>query len=209
MIRMALGQYDQIADAAYNGEVSTHPLMPLRIKIINAVVATKLIKRYGKNVTKQLKIKYIAEYNKCIDDIVCKIYPEVISEPKYDNELLFNMSVAVALSDGEITEKEVFLIDEFSIPRGRYDDILKEVITNPDSNYFQVVLDKLIKIAIARAKELELQKHDLVPLTRRLLLVAAADGNVDQNELETILRFAENFGFSRLDIITTFSTLGL
>jgi len=41
------------------------------------------------------------------------------------------------------------------------------------------------------------------------LLIAAADGNIDHDELETILCFANNFGFSRLDIITTFSSLGL
>ena len=207
MIRMALGQYEQIADASINTEISTHPLVPLRIKIINSVVNTNLVKRYGRNVNKDQKRKYLEQYNQCIDDIVYRIYPEVVAKANYDLELLYNMSVAVALSDGKITEKEIFLIDEFSKPIGKYKKVVEDVSNNKAKEYYKEVVVDLTNTAVERSKKLGLRKTEIVPLIRRLLLIAAADGKVEQSELDCILSFAENFGFSRMDIITTLATL--
>lgn len=207
MITMALNQYEMIADAAYQEKVSTHPLMPLRIKIINSIIDTELAQNFGKNVGERRKARMLKEYNELIDDIVYKVYPEVIKENFFhNNETLFNMSVAVALADGEISEEEIKAINEMSHSTFNYKNVLKDIEKKVEEVGHKSMIAELIEKSVRDTKEDGFTKNDLIPLIRQLLLISASDG-VDIAELETIIKFARHFGFSRMDIVVTLSSL--
>jgi tellurite resistance protein len=209
MIRMALKQFDQIADAAYQKEVSTHPLMPLRIKVINAVSETNLVRKYGKNVSKAAQEAYINEFNCCIDDIMEKIYPELVSENIFfGNEILFNMSVAVALSDGHISNEELRIVGEMSKSTFNYKSMLQDIESSVIVGKHAEMVNKLIDRSVQETKEEGYTKTELIPLIRQLIIIAASDGNIDSEELETIIDYAKEFGFTRMDIIIALSSLG-
>ena len=54
----------------------------------------------------------------------------------------------------------------------------------------------------------ENRNNTLSPLIRQLLLIAASDG-VELVELETIHKFGQKFGISRMDIILMLASMGL
>jgi|TARA_B110000879_G_scaffold148679_1_gene192717 tellurite resistance protein len=209
MISMALNQYELIADAVYQEKVSTHPLMPLRIKLINSVIDTGLADNFGKEVGVRKKAQLLKEYNATIDEIVYKVYPEVIKEDYFhNNEVIFNMCVAVALADGEISTEELKAIGEASKSSFNLEGMLRDIELQVESLGSKKMVNELIRKSIEATIEDGCTKNDLIPLIRDLLIIAASDG-VDITELETILKFAKEFGYTREDIILTLSSLGL
>lgn len=207
MITMALNQYEMIADAAYQEKVSTHPLMPLRLKIINSIIDTELAQNFGKEVGERRHAKMLKDYNKLIDDIVYKVYPEVIVENYFhNNEILFNMSVAVALSDGEISEEEIKAINEMSHSSFNYKNVLNDIEKKVEEIGYKNMITQLIERSVKETREDGYTRNDLIPLIRQLLIVSASDG-IDIAELETIIKFAKHFGFTRMDIVVTLSSL--
>jgi|TARA_B110000967_G_C18900073_1_gene574109 tellurite resistance protein len=209
MISMTLNQYEMIADAAYQEKVSTHPLMPLRIKLINSVIDTGLVKNFGKEVGIRKKQLLVKEYNSIIDEIVYKVYPEVIKDNFFLNkEIMFNMSVAVALSDGEISSEELKAIRKSSKSKFNYRGMLMDIEKQVTLNGSKKMVSELIRKSVKATKQENLTKNDLIPLIRQLIIVAASDGKVDIDELNTIMKYGKEFKFNRQDVIVTLSSLG-
>lgn len=209
MITMALNQYNLIADINHQEQVSTHPIMPLRIKLINSIIDTELAHNFGKDVSIGKKKKYIKEYNAIIDNVVNKVYPEVINLNYFRNDqILFNMAVAVILSDEEITPQELKAIGDITVkkfnPQKEFEKIKKKV----KELGYKKIINQLITESIVEAKKKSKTKNDLSPLIRQLLLIAASD-KIELVELETINKFGKEFGFKRLDIILMLSSMGL
>lgn len=209
MITMALNQYDLIADENHQEKVSTHPIMPLRIKLINSIIDSKLAQNYGQEITSLKKDDFVNQYNKIIDGVIQNIYPEVINENYFRNDkMLFNMAVAVALSDKELTEPELNAISELTVEKFNPKQELDSILSNVKKYGHKKVINNLIKESVKEGKKRKKRKNDLSPLMRQLILVAASDG-IEMVELETIDRFGKQFGFSRLDIILMLSSMGI
>lgn len=209
MITMALTQYDLIADENHQEKISTHPIMPLRIKLINSIIDSKLAHNYGKEVSKEKKAKYITEYNKLIDKYIEGIYPEIVNNNFFRNDkILFKMAVAVALSDEEISPEELKAIHNLTVekfnPKLEFEKIEKTL----EKKGYKNTVTELIAESILLAKKKNKTKNDLSPLMRQLILVANSDG-IEMVELETIDRFGKKFGFKRLDIILMVSSMGI
>ena len=210
MITMALNQYDLIADTAHQEKVSTHPLMPLRIKLINSIIDTDLASNFGKDIGERRKKMMVKEFNETIDQIVFRIYPELIKENFFhNNEILLNMSIAVALADGKISEDELKVINEISQSGFNYKSVLSDIEDQVESKGHKKMIRELVQKSVEGAKSDGWTKNDLIPLIRQLLVVSASDGEVDIRELNTIQKFAKEFGFTRIDIVLTLKGLGL
>ena len=209
MITMALTQYDLIADENHQEKISTHPIMPLRIKLINSIIDSKLAHNYGKEVSKEKKAKYITEYNKLIDKYIEGIYPEIVNNNFFRNDkILFKMAVAVALSDEEISKEELKVIHNLTVEKFNPKRELEKILKTVEKKGYKNTVSELIAESVLLAKKKNKTKNDLSPLMRQLILVANSDG-IEMIELETIDRFGKKFGFKRLDIILMVSSMGI
>lgn len=209
MITMALTQYDLIADENHQEKISTHPIMPLRIKLINSIIDSKLAHNYGKEVSKEKKAKYITEYNKLIDKYIEGIYPEIVNNNLFRNDkILFKMAVAVALSDEEISPEELKAIHNITVEKFNPKRELEKILKTLEKKGYKNTVSELIAESVLLAKKKNKTKNDLSPLMRQLILVANSDG-IEMIELETIDRFGKKFGFKRLDIILMVSSMGI
>jgi len=207
LVDIVLRQYDHLAnDLFFNDYSSTHPTMPLRVKVINTISQSKLIKYFGEEVSDRLYLEYTKEYNNIINGIIKGIYPELYKDD-IDPKILIPMCLAIILADGNIENKELKAFEQiekmFVTDDRHHIDIYKSFIYEglADSNFNNVMTD-LIKESIERAKRKNLTKHSLVSYIRIFLLIAASDEIIDKNELDCIYSFAREFGFSRSDIVT-------
>lgn len=207
MITMALQQYDTIAEAVYHEEVTTHPLMPMRMKIINEIIETDLIKNYGRTISQKQKDKYLHDFNQCIDSVIHTIYPEVVGNQELDaNEIIFNMSVAVALSDGHISPEEVIAVSNISnFPIS--ETLAKRLNKLAETGRHEKQIANYILKSVALVKSGDYRRDEIVQIIRRLFLIAISDGHVDKNELLTIYEFAKHFDLSKVDIVLMLTSL--
>lgn len=210
LIKMAIEQYKDLASTVHQEELATHPLMPLRIKIIDEICKSKLVKAFGQNLEQETYDLYVDEFNSTIDKMVEKIYPEIIDvEKAIDFELQFSMSVAVTLSDGILDVVEVEQLKSLVAGRPEYieklNSIISEVECSESKDKIESLIGELIKHSLERAKGLKYTKHDLIALVRYLIFFASCDGNVHLNELNSIFKFVKNFEYSRADLILILS----
>lgn len=214
MIKMALEQYDEIANAAYQEDVATHPLMPLRIKVIYEVMNTNLAKSFGKEISKKVLVEYQNEFNELIDNCVEKIYPEIVSKTNgIDLKTQYLMTLAVVLADFKVKQKEIEHISRIVKNDEQYQKLFEEVLLQTKNlktqQQYSELANKLIDESVIHAKKMGYSKHDLIPFLRYLIVISACDGDVDLRELEHIQKFAKNFDFVRTDLILILSSLKL
>ena len=113
MFDLVLSQFDELSTSMFDAVLTTHPLTPLRLKIIQSIADTDLINHFGQTIDQQELIAYKKEFDAIIDNEIRQIYPEMIPSPSGQaDECLFKLCVAVALADGKITQDEVKAIQK-------------------------------------------------------------------------------------------------
>ena len=204
LINLVLQQYEDISQSLYDAETTTHPLTPLRLKIIESISDTQLIRQYGESIDKKALHKYSKKFNSVIDSIIQKIYPGII--PSTDNPIgdnLFSLGIAVALSDGEISKDEVSAIHHLFLNVNEDIDATCDKIKGRlarDSP--QSIVETIVNTNVQKIKKMKgIHKKDIVVMLRNLLLVAASDGKIEKTELDTIYTFSKEFGFSKQDLV--------
>ena len=212
LIKMAIAQYEDLASTVHQEEITTHPLMPLRIKIIDEICKSNLAKSFGKNIGESNYNKYIKEYNSIIDGLVDKIYPEIIDNEKaIDFELQLLMSIVVTLSDYKLHEIEIEQLRRLVAEQPDYakqlNSIFSQVNNFNSEEEFQSMVDELINRSVKRAKQLEYEKQDLIALIRYLIFFSAIDGKIHINELTSINKFSRKFNYKKSELILILSSL--
>ncbi len=203
LVKLTLDQYKSMAeDPLYSGDTSTHPLTPLRVKIINDATKSLLIKNYGEIFEEKTINDAKKEYNKLISYLIKEIYPEMLSENFEGSIVLPAMAYAVALSDGEIDTREDKAIKRM-LPKSRATKDYLQIIHKKEKQLSNKdIVDELVEEAIGIGIENKFSKHTIVPVIRYLLVIAASDDEITGSELKTIYSFAKAFKITRQEIIT-------
>ena len=203
LINLVLQQYEDISQSLYDAETTTHPLTPLRLKIIESISDTQLIRQYGESIDKKALHKYSKKFNSVIDSIIQKIYPGII--PSTDNPIddnLFSLGIAVALSDGEISKGEVLAIHHILNVKEDIDATYDKIKGRLARDSAQTIVEAIVNTNVQKIKKMKgIHKKDIVVMLRNLLLVAASDGKIEKTELDTIYTFSKEFGFSKQDLV--------
>ena len=207
LIDIVLKQFDDYAnDMFFHNSQSTHPLMPIRVKIINTIAKSNLLKHYGEVVSDKDYEIYKKEYDNLINEIIKTLYPELYPDNAEINKVLIPLAVAVMLADKIIDEKETSLIKSM-IKRSNLDFPELDAMLNPTLEIdFQEVHDHLVKDAIKKSKQNSFKKGLIIPVIRKLILVAASDGKIETTELMTIYKYAKEFGITKKEIILLIKT---
>lgn len=201
MFDLVLAQFDELSSSMFDAVLTTHPLTPLRLKIIQAIADSNLVNHFGKSIEQQELIAYKEEFDAIIDHEIKQIYPEIIPSPSdaTDNSL-FTLCIAVALSDGKITQDEIAAIKGMFNQKGQFDTAFVNRIRRSQQPVHEVI-EKLIGKAVDNVKQNDMSRIEIVGMLRKLLVIAAADGNVDRSELDTIFTFAKEFDITKQELI--------
>ena len=208
LIETVLQQFDKYAENLFFNDLhSTHPLMPVRVKIINTIAKSRLVRYFGQEVSdKDFKV-FKAEYNKLVDDIVKTVYPEIYPDETVINEVLMPMSVAVMLADDKIDKNELSLIKSMINKSHRDFEELTQLFLKKNKDLsFVEIKNNLIKISVRLAQKKSFDKNLIIPIIRKLIIVAASDGKIEKSELLCIYRFAKEFDVSKQDIVLLIKT---
>lgn len=207
LIKMELQQYENFAKDPFLYDLqSTHPLMPLRVKIINEIGDLKLIQRFGQKVKNSEFEKYKKEFNYSINKLILDIYPEVFPTKDVANDVLILMSIAVVLADGVIDEGEIEYMNKLlKDSSNKFKKYTKVIYEKKDADYSQLI-NELTNKSISITKEKSFNRNMVVPIVRKLILVSASDGTIRKKELDVIYNFSKDFNISRRDIILILST---
>lgn len=206
LIDLVLKQYEHFAeDPHFHDLHSMHPLMHLRVKVINTVAKTQLVRHFGEELSEDVISKYKEEYNSIINSLVKTVYPEIFPNEYCVDEIIIPMSIAVMLSDGVIEDGEKLEIEKRVMrANGDFKEYLKLLATEPCD--FNVLKDRLIDKSVELAKSKNFDKSVIIPIIRVLVLVAASDGNIDKSELIAIYKFAKEFDISKEEIVFLMET---
>lgn len=201
LISILLRQYDDLAERIHNSDLTPHPVLPLRIKVINEVCRSEMIQYIGKEVTKEKHQQLINDYNNLIDEIVFQINPELFDERrKEDHELYLYVAVAVILSDEKISEEELALIRSLNHRSKDSEVFVNEVREQVKKFGYEQVITENLKLAEHYCRRHQFTNAEVIPVVRFMLHVAATD-NVELSELNTVYRFAQHFNISREEIV--------
>jgi len=209
MVNLMLAQFNELSTSMFDAILTTHPVIPLRLKIIQAISEANLVKRFGQTVDKQALIAYQKEFDTIIDSEIKQIYPEMIPSAfgETDNDL-FTLCIAVAFADGKITREEVLAIRNILDQKEDFDEGFIKGLQQ-DRRDLQVKISEIVGKAVANVKQSGKSRIEIVGMLRKLLMVAASDGTVDRNELDTIYSFAKEFAISKEELIFLLQQLGI
>ena len=208
LISLVLKQYDEFAKNPYVHDIiSAHPIMPLRVKVINEIVKTKLIRHFGEEVSNQTYTSYKKEFNETLNSLLKPIYPELFLKDNNVEDIIILMSIAVVLADKEIQEPEDKIVKALiKKAHHNYSDVINMVFINPEDLSFDEMIDILIQKSLHISKEETFDDLMLVPIIRKLLIVASSDGEIVKEELTVIYRFAKEFGITKQEIVQIINT---
>ena len=210
LLEIVLKQYDDFAKDPYiHDMILSHPIMPLRVKIINEVMNTKLIRNFGETLS-LTKIKgYKKEFNDLVNSLIYTIYPELFLEDEDDHihNIIILMSIAVVLADKEIHESEDKYIKSLLKNTKKDYSIFTDLIfkKNNDTS-FEDKISQLIDESILITQKKTFNNTMVVPIIRKLLLVAASDGEIVKEELKVIYDFAKHFSITKKEIAQVINT---
>ena len=207
LINIVLKQYNGYTDDMffYNSH-TTHPLMPIRVKVINTIANSNLLKHFGKTVSDKDYEKYKKEYDDVINGIIKNIYPEIFPDNNEINSVLIPLAIAVMLSDNKIDEKEISVIRSM-IRKSNLDfPELTELFSPAQDINFNKIHDELIMDAVQKTRKNSFHKKLIIPIIRKLIIVAASDGKIEKPELLTIYKYAKEFDISKKEIILLIKT---
>lgn len=213
LVEIVLQQYDLLSDDIFFNNVSSiHPSMPLRVKVVNEILKTKLVKFFGEEVSDSKFMEYKREYNELINNLIKKIYPELYKDD-IDPEIVIPLALAVILADGKIDEREIRAfeqIEKMFIKKLNEDNLFtkykNKIFDGKTINQYTEKMNDFVNDSLLVAKKKKMTKHSVAPIVRILLLVAASDETIDLSELDCIYQFAKNFGFTRDDIVNLIVT---
>jgi len=187
--------------------ISSHPIMPLRVKIINEVINTKLIRNFGETLSLSKIKEYKKEFNDLVNELICTIYPELFLEDNDITNVIVLMSIAVVLADKEIHESEDKYIKSLLKNTKKDYSVFTDLIFKKDNDTsFEDKISQLIDESILITQKKTFNKTMIVPIIRKLLLVAASDGEVVKEELNVIFDFAKHFSITRREIVQIINT---
>lgn len=202
LVAQMLAQYDSLASAVVESVISTHPLTPLRIKLMETLPTIEMLQHFGEELTPDRVQNIRDQVSENLDPLIRNIYPELFEETALDQGfILFYLGIATALSDGQMDREEVTAIKEMISPELDSQSFFDGLEQTLQTREYQSVVDELVDRAVAEAKEKGYGKPDATKTVKLMLVVAAADGRVDANELKTIFRFAEVFDFSKKELV--------
>lgn len=212
LIELLLNQYDEIARDEQSSQLSLHPILPLRIKIVQEVVKTDLAGHLGKKVSLSEYHELKMIYENTIDQCVAAVYPEVTGASlNVSRELLLDMGLAVGLANYVLEDEEIQAIYNASGVQIDLDAYMRELNIPGVSSKEEIddLVNYLINKSIERTQQAHYERHDLMPVLRFLLTISASDEEVEIEELNVIFRYLKEFGFSRHDIVMTLEQMHL
>lgn len=202
LIDNILNQYSDIVESSCNDQLTTHPLTPLRIKIIKTISESELINNFNQEIPTNKYKKMKDNFNKKIDNIVKKIYPEIIGtkNDKIKNVML-ELGLAVILSDNKILPEEINAISKII----GYDNLSNindyyKKIKNMNTDNYSKKINNLVQNSINNTIEYDLSKNDIFHIIRNMIIIAASDNEIEKNEIQTILKFSNRFGIDIYDL---------
>ncbi len=212
LIELLINQYDEIARDEQSSQLSLHPILPLRIKIVQEVVKTNLASYIGQKVSLSEYHELKMAYERTIDECVAAVYPEVTGAAlTVSREILLDMGLAVGLANYVLEDDEIRAIYSASGVQIDLEAYMKElkIPGAPTESEVDSLIDYLINKSIAKTKESQYERHDLMPVMRFLLTISASDEEVEIEELNVIYRYLKEFGFSKHDIVMTLEQMHL
>ena len=202
LIAQVLEQYDSLADTVVQSVISTHPLTPLRVRLLEAFPTFDIVPYYGHELTGDQIMGLRNQMSRTLDPLIKEIYPELFDEGTLDQGfILFYLGVATALADGNMDREEVTAIKDMITPdldSQAFFDGLEKTLQTRDN---QSVVEELVDRAVTEARQKGFEKNEATQTVKLMLIVAAADGKVDAKELKTIYRFAQNFDLSKKELV--------
>jgi uncharacterized tellurite resistance protein B-like protein len=117
------------------------------------------------------------------------------------------MSIAVVLADKEIHESEDKYIKSLLKNTKKDYSIFTDLIfkKNNDTS-FEDKISQLIDESILITQKKTFNNTMVVPIIRKLLLVAASDGEIVKEELKVIYDFAKHFSITKKEIAQVINT---
>jgi uncharacterized tellurite resistance protein B-like protein len=197
---LALRQFEEISNSVYDPAQSTHPLIPLRLKIAREAAQHPLFQWIGQHADDETYQNLLSGFNQTVDAQVRRIYPDIVpSRPGAGKVSALKLGMAVALADGQVTDAELQFMNSLcgSAEENRW---VQEVIGCLRRMPASTLATALVNEAVADARTEELQRMDIVAILRQCIAMAAADSHIDRCELETVFNFAREFGLVKEDI---------
>ncbi|MDF1751423.1 MAG: TerB family tellurite resistance protein [Verrucomicrobiales bacterium] len=202
LIAQVLKQYDSLASTVVKNVISTHPLTPLRIKLLETLPSIEILQHFGEDLTAEKVDLIRKKLSDQLDPLIASIYPELFEETGLDQGfILFYLGIATALADGTMDREEITAIQKMISPEldsQAFFDGLEQTLQTRD---VQSVVEELVDRSIAEAKEKGYRKNEAIKTVKLMLIVAAADGRVDAKELKAIYRFCEHFDLSKKELV--------
>lgn len=209
LIGLMLQQFEEIASSALMSAVTTHPLTALRLRIVHSVSGRDLLRRFQQSMPDEELAQLKVDFNRTIDSEVGQAYPELIPAlPVPEKGVLADMCLAVALSDGKISPKESEVIGEILGDPASVADSYRRAKTMAGMLPLQEMLSQMIDRSVHQMKARNAKKSEILSQVRQMLVVAASDGHIERNELETIHNYAMHFGLSKQEIVIVMNQLG-
>jgi hypothetical protein len=201
LVFMLIDQYDELANSVKTAELTVHPILPLRIKVLDETRHCEIFKKMGEDVSDQELAEMKLKLNSVIDNLVYKVNPELFDERiKEDHDLFLVAAVAVILSDGNVSEEALEVLTRLTFTWKEPESFIKEIQQRIASSSYQEVAKELVVEAVDYCTEKGLSSHDVVPVLKFMLQVAVSDG-IKLEELKTIYSFASQFDISKEEIV--------
>jgi uncharacterized tellurite resistance protein B-like protein len=207
-VDLAMLQFEEISDSHLAPSLSTHPLPPLRMKIVRTVAQLPLCKAFGADQPEPKLREMVDEFNKAIDGLVNQIYPEIAPDMGMrGNEAALSLCLAVALADGDIADAEVQAVVKITNETQDAFEIVRTLKNKIKTTGAEALTRELIARAIRSTTRQQLPRRAVVSIVRQAVMVAAADNNVAKVELETVYEYARDFDLTREDIVAILSQI--
>ena len=198
---MLIDQYDDLANSVKTAELTVHPILPLRIKVLDETRHCEIFKKMGENVSDQELTEMKLKLNSVIDNLVYKVNPELFDERiKEDHDLFLVAAVAVILSDGNVSDEALEVLTRLTFTWKEPESFIKEIQQRIASSSYTAVAKELVVEAVDYCTEKDLSSQDVVPVLKFMLQVAVSDG-IKLEELKTIYSFARQFDISKEEIV--------
>jgi len=202
LIEQSLAQYERLSESVVESVISTHPLTPLRLKILERLPEEPFLRAVGDSLPIEAFTQQRESLNTSIDTLVRRIYPELFDEEALDQGfIVFYLGVATALADGNMDREEVRAIRRIVGDHVDTESFFADLEQTLQTTDHRTVVDELVKRAVMEAQSKEFTKKDAIRCAREMLIVAAADGKVDSNELMTIYHFGKAFELTKQELI--------
>jgi tellurite resistance protein len=202
VIGQVLGQYDVLASSVVKNVISTHPLTPLRVKLLERLDGLSLFRHFGRELPAAELASLRRELNDALNPLVRAIYPELYEEEQLDQGfILFYLAVATGMSDGVLDRNEINAMNKMIRPDLQTEPFFSGLEDAMRERDIASIVDELVERAVAEAKEKGYGKEEATRVAKLMLVIAAADGKVDSKELRTIYQFGRNFRLTKREIV--------